>query len=112
DLGTDTLPALALSREPAEPGTMDRPPRPKNEGVISRALLARAWGFLGVISAALVMAGFFLVLHEGGWHLHAATGAGTPLHHVYQQATTVAWLGIVAFPIGTPSAARADPGSL
>jgi magnesium-transporting ATPase (P-type) len=26
DLGTDTLPALALSREPAEPGLMDRPP--------------------------------------------------------------------------------------
>jgi magnesium-transporting ATPase (P-type) len=26
DLGTDTRPALALSREPAEPGLMDRPP--------------------------------------------------------------------------------------
>jgi magnesium-transporting ATPase (P-type) len=26
DLGTDTLPALALSREPAEPGLMDRSP--------------------------------------------------------------------------------------
>ena len=29
DLGTDILPALALSREPAEPGLMDRPPRPR-----------------------------------------------------------------------------------
>ncbi|GAB3843871.1 hypothetical protein GCM10027610_057330 [Dactylosporangium cerinum] len=28
DLGTETLPALALGREPAEPGLMDRPPRP------------------------------------------------------------------------------------
>ena len=37
DLGTDTLPALALSREPAEPGLMDRPPRPRSQGVISRA---------------------------------------------------------------------------
>ena len=27
DLGTETLPALALGREPAEPGLMDRPPR-------------------------------------------------------------------------------------
>ena len=36
DLGTDTLPALALSREPAEPGLMDRPPRPRTQGVISR----------------------------------------------------------------------------
>ena len=35
DLGTDTLPALALSREPAEPGLMDRPPRPRKQGVIS-----------------------------------------------------------------------------
>lgn len=26
DLGTDILPALALFREPAEPGLMDRPP--------------------------------------------------------------------------------------
>ena len=27
DLGTETLPALALGREPAEPGIMDQPPR-------------------------------------------------------------------------------------
>ena len=27
DLGTETLPALALGREPVEPGTMQRPPR-------------------------------------------------------------------------------------
>jgi magnesium-transporting ATPase (P-type) len=43
DLLTDTLPALALSREQAEPGVMDRPPRPRTEGVIRPALLARAW---------------------------------------------------------------------
>ena len=112
DLGTDTLPALALSRERAEPGIMDRPPRPKSEGIIRPALLARAWGFLGVISAVLVLAGFFVVLHGGGWHLHSATGAGTPLHHVYQQATTVAWLGIVACQVGSAFAARTDRVSL
>ena len=112
DLGTDTLPALALSRERAEPGIMERPPRSKNEGVIRPALLARAWGFLGVISAALVLAGFFIVLHDGGWHFHAATGVGAPLHHVYQQATTVAWLGIVACQVGTAFAARTDRVSL
>jgi calcium-translocating P-type ATPase len=112
DLLTDTLPALALSREPAEPGTMQRPPRPTSEGVIRPSLLARAWGFLGVISAALVLAGFFIVLHEGGWHLHAATGNGAPLHHLYRQATTIAWLGIVACQIGTAFAARTDRSSL
>ena len=81
DLGTDTLPALALSREPAEPGLMDRPPRPRTQGVISRPMLARAWGFLGLISAALVMTGFYLTLRHAGWHPGAATGPGSPLNH-------------------------------
>jgi calcium-translocating P-type ATPase len=112
DLGTDTLPALALSREKAEPGLMERPPRPQHEGVIVRSMLVRSWGFMGVISAALVMAGFFLVLHDGGWHAHAATGASSSLHHVYQQATTVAWLGIVACQVGTAFAVRAERASL
>src|SRR5664280_406926 len=112
DLGTDTLPALALSRERAEPGIMARPPRPRGEGVIRPALLARAWGFLGVISAVLVLTGFFVVLHGGGWHLHAATGPGSPLHRLYQQATTVAWLGIVACQVGAAFAARTERASL
>jgi len=112
DLGTDTLPALALSREPAEPGLMDRPPRPRSQGVISRGMLARAWGFLGLISAVLVMAAFFLTLRHAGWQPGAATGPGTPLNHGYRQATTVAWLGIVACQIGTAFAVRTDRASL
>jgi calcium-translocating P-type ATPase len=112
DLGTDTLPALALSREPAEPGLMERPPRPRTQGVISPGMLARAWGFLGLISAALVMAGFFLTLGHAGWHPNAPTGPGSPLNHAYRQATTVAWLGIVACQIGTAFAVRTDHASL
>jgi magnesium-transporting ATPase (P-type) len=112
DLGTDTLPALALSREPAEPGLMDRPPRPRSQGVISRAMLARAWAFLGLISAALVMAAFFLTLRHAGWQPGTATGPGSALNHGYRQATTVAWLGIVACQIGTAFAVRTDHASL
>jgi calcium-translocating P-type ATPase len=112
DLGTDTLPALALSREPAEPGLMDRPPRPRKQGVISGAMLARAWGFLGLISASLVLAGFFITLRHAGWHPGAATGPGSPLHYAYRQATTVAWLGIVACQVGTAFAVRTDHASL
>ena len=112
DLGTDTLPALALSREPAEPGLMDRPPRPRRQGVISGAMLARAWGFLGAISAVLVMAGFFTTLLRAGWTPGAATGPGTALNHAYRQATTVTWLGIVACQVGTAFAARTDRASL
>ena len=48
DLGTETLPALALGREPAEPGIMDRPPRPRERGIIDRPMLARAWLWLGL----------------------------------------------------------------
>jgi hypothetical protein len=109
---TDTLPALALSREPAEPGLMDGSPRPRTQGVISGRMLARAWGFLGVISAALVMAGFFIALGRAGWHPGAATGPHSALSHSYQQATTVAWLGIVACQIGTAFAVRTDHASL
>jgi magnesium-transporting ATPase (P-type) len=112
DLGTDTLPALALSREPAEPGLMDRPPRKRTEGVISRGMLARAWGFLGLISATLVMAGFFLTLRHAGWQPGLPTGPGTPLNTGYRQATTVAWLGIVACQVGTAFAVRTDHASL
>jgi magnesium-transporting ATPase (P-type) len=112
DLGTDTLPALALSREPAEPGLMDRPPRRRGQGVISARMLVLAWGFLGMISAALVMAGFLFTLLRAGWHPGDATGAGSALHHAYRQATTVSWLAIVACQIGTAFAARTEHASL
>jgi magnesium-transporting ATPase (P-type) len=78
DLGTDTLPSLALSREPAEPGLMDRPPRLRRQGVISGGMLARAWGFLGLISALLVMTGYFITLRHADWHPGAPTGPGSP----------------------------------
>jgi calcium-translocating P-type ATPase len=112
DLGTDTLPALALSREPAEPGLMERPPRPRGQGVITGGMLARAWGFLGLISACLVMAGFFVTLLRAGWHPGDATGPGSGLYHGYRQATTVAWLGIVACQAGNAFAVRTDRASL
>ncbi len=112
DLGTDTLPALALSREPAEPGLMDRPPRGRSQGVISAGMLARAWGFLGVISAALVMAAFFATLLRAGWHPGAPVDASSPLHHAYRQATTLTWLGIVACQVGTAFAVRTQHASL
>lgn len=44
NLVTDGLPALALSVDPPEPGTMTRPPRPPREGVFSRGL---GWRILG-----------------------------------------------------------------
>lgn len=53
DVFSETLPSLALGRDPIEPGIMDRPPRPRSEGVIRGPMLVRAWLFLGVIVAGL-----------------------------------------------------------
>jgi Cation transport ATPase len=112
DVGTETLPALALGREPAEPGIMHRPPRSRAEGVIRPALLVRAWLFLGVISAALTLAGFFYVLLRAGWQPGAPTGPGTPLHDAYRQATTMTFLGLISGQVGTAFACRTDRASL
>ncbi|MFC0003592.1 cation-translocating P-type ATPase [Micromonospora siamensis] len=112
DLGTETLPALALGREPAEPGLMDRPPRRRSDKVVNAPMLARAWGFLGLISAVLVLAGFFAVLLRAGWRPGASTGPGSALHDAYQEATTMTFLGIVACQVGTAFAARTEHASL
>jgi calcium-translocating P-type ATPase len=112
DVGTETLPALALGREPAEPGLMRRTPRKRSESVIQPPMLLRAWLFLGVICAALAMAGFFYVLLDAGWEPGDPTGEGEPLHHAYLQATTMTFLGMVAGQIGTAFAARTTRASL
>jgi calcium-translocating P-type ATPase len=112
DVGTETLPALALGREPAEPGLMRRPPRPRSEGVIQPPMLLRAWLFLGLICALLQMAGFFFVLLRSGWYLGAPVGSGDPLHHAYVTATTMTFFGMIAGQIGTAFAARTDRASL
>jgi calcium-translocating P-type ATPase len=111
DLGTETLPALALGRERAEPGLMERPPRTRHQNVIDAQMLARAWGVLGGVSALLVMLIFLVTLRQGGWHLGADVSSG-PLHHVWQQGTTMSFLGIVACQIGTAMAARTQHASL
>jgi calcium-translocating P-type ATPase len=112
DVGTETLPSLALGRDPAEPGIMNRPPRPSSEGVIRGPMLVRAWLFLGLLIALLSLGGFFLVLAQAGWHPGDATGAGTPLHHAYLQATTMTFLGMIAGQIGTAFAVRTQRSSL
>ena len=112
DLGTETLPALALGREAAEPGIMDRPPRRRRESIITGHMLLRAWGLLGVVSALLVTGGFLWVLLSAGWSPGADTGPGTPLHEAYLTATTMTFAGIVACQVGTAMAARTEHVSL
>jgi calcium-translocating P-type ATPase len=112
DLGTEIVPALALGRERAEPGIMEHPPRPRTEGVIRRAMLTRAWLFVGVIEALLVMGGFFFVLLRAGWSPNDHVASGDALHDTYLLATTMTFAGIVACQVGTAVAARTERAAL
>ena len=47
----DGAPALALGVDPADPGVMRQPPRPRHEGVMTRRMWAGIF-FVGVITAA------------------------------------------------------------
>lgn len=111
DLFTETLPALALGREAPEPGLMQRSPRPRTEKVITGPMLVRAWAVLGGTSAILVTAGFLVTLRAGGWTFGADVGSGQ-MHTLWQQATTMTFLGIVACQVGTAMAARTQTVSL
>lgn len=109
DLGTDTVPALALGLEQPEPGVMDRPPRRPDEPLVTRGLLVRAYLFYGVIETFFVMAGFFWVLSQGGWVLGMPID---PSSQLYRQATTMGFLGVVGTQLGTLFACRTNLASL
>jgi magnesium-transporting ATPase (P-type) len=92
DLGTDMLPALALGAEKPDPDVMRRPPRARNERLLSWNLIARAYLFLGVLEAAAAMAVFFFVLNAAGWQYGETLARNAPL---YLQATTACLAAIV-----------------
>ncbi len=96
DLGTDTLPALALGAEPPNPAVMQRPPRGRKERLLDTGLLLRAYLFLGVIEAACAMGLFLFVLFQAGWTWQAlASGGPAPGDPVYLAATTACLAAIV-----------------
>ncbi|HEX9839828.1 MAG TPA: cation-transporting P-type ATPase [Anaerolineales bacterium] len=66
DLGTDMFPALALGMEKPEPDVMKRPPRRRDQPLIDRGLLWRAFGWLGLIEALLCFAGFLAIFVLSG----------------------------------------------
>jgi len=96
DLGTDILPALALGAEKPLPEHMRRPPRRRDEPLLSRGLLLRAYLFLGPMEAAAALAAFFFVLHAGGWSYGVVLAPDDPL---YLRATTACLAAIVAMQV-------------
>lgn len=86
DLGTDVLPAIALSVDPSEPGIMEKPPRPQTEHLIRRNFVLH-FTHVGVAIGIIVITAYFWILHRYGWawgeiltdddfiHLKASTAA-------------------------------------
>jgi len=105
DLGTETLPALALGVERPEPDVMSRPPRRRDERLLDMAALVRGYAFLGLITAGVVLGAFFLLLATNGWHWGESDA---PSELIGDRATTVVFLGIVVMQIGTAFACRTE----
>jgi Ca2+-transporting ATPase len=109
DLGTDLVPALGLGTEPAEPGVMERPPRPRSERLLGAGRLIHAYAFLGVAEAVLSLAGFFWVYWLAGWRPGLPMASTGDLYH---RATTMTLAGIVAAQIGNVFACRTERESV
>nr|MBI3614084.1 cation-transporting P-type ATPase [Nitrospirota bacterium] len=96
DLGTDTLPALALGAERPDAQVMQRPPRSQTARLLSWPLLLRAYLFLGVMEATAAMAAFFYVLRSGGWRYGQELAWHDPL---YRAATTACLSAIIVMQV-------------
>ena len=92
DLGTDMVPALGLGAERSHAGVMIRPPRARQDRLLTRGLLMRAYLFLGAFEAVAAMAAFFFVLIGSGWHWGQDLA---PAGLLYRQATTACLTAIV-----------------
>jgi len=106
DLGTDMVPALALGAEPPEPGVMDRPPRKITEHVITRAMLFRAYLWLGLWQSLAVMVSFYWMFWTNGYwgQWLDLPSEGT----LYRAATGMALAAVVATQIGNVFAQRSE----
>jgi calcium-translocating P-type ATPase len=96
DMGTDSLTAVGLGVERADPQVMRLPPRPQTERLLNWAVALRAYLFLGVIEATAAMAAFFFVLIGGGWSSGESLPANDPL---YLSATTACLGAIIVLQI-------------
>jgi potassium/sodium efflux P-type ATPase len=109
DLGTETLPALALGTEPPEPGIMERPPRPASERLLNAGVFLRGYVLLGLIDSLGSLSGYFWVLTRGGWHWGQMLPINSPLA---REAATMTFLGIVIMQVANAFACRTEVASM
>ncbi|MCJ7449172.1 MAG: calcium-translocating P-type ATPase, PMCA-type [Bacteroidales bacterium] len=65
NLVTDSLPALALSVDPAEEGIMNRKPRNSKKGFMTRGMIWRVL-YQGIMIGAIPLVAYLIGLHDGG----------------------------------------------
>jgi sodium/potassium-transporting ATPase subunit alpha len=118
DLGTETIPALALGAEPPESSIMKHPSKSSKppqqishvyKSIVDRFLLFRGYIFIGLISTVGVLFMYFYVLYQGGWQW----GKDLPVDSLLaRQASTATFLGIVIMQVGNVFACRSSQESI
>jgi Ca2+-transporting ATPase len=115
DLGTDLLPGLALGTEKPEPEIMQRAPRRRDQPLLDRKLLQRAFFWLGPIETGLAFSGFFLVYALSGsspwpFDFKSITSAFDTLEAdpTLLLAITVYHAGVVMAQVGNAFASRSE----
>lgn len=78
NLVTNGVQDIALAFEPGEPGLLDRPPRPRREGILSRVLWQRTV-LAGAVMASCTLAMFRWELERSGSEIRAQSVALTTM---------------------------------
>ncbi len=94
DIGTDTLPAVALGGDPPAPHTLDQPPA--RGRLLDAAVARRAFGVLGPAEAFVAMAAFVTTFLAAGWRPGDAFPTGATLATASGGAFAAIVLGQVA----------------
>ncbi|MBC8101040.1 MAG: cation-translocating P-type ATPase [Cytophagales bacterium] len=97
NLITDGAPALALGVDPADPGVMNRPPRPRGEGIITR----RMW--IGIFFVGANMAAGTLLVLDASMPGGLIAGSGN-----LRYAQTMAFTTLMLFQLFNVFNARSD----
>ena len=105
DLITDILPAIGLGNEPPEADIMVRPPRRREERLVSLKTFLRSYGIIGPTEAFMSFVVFFLILYGGGW-VWGADLADTSI--LYMQAAGAFLATIIFSQIGNVNACRTN----
>lgn len=91
---------------------MTKPPRPRDERLLTWSLLTRAYGFLGVIEGIFSLAAYFFVYLLEGWRPSMGISAMATSGTIYVMATTACHHTIVTTQMGNGFAFRTERESI